>query len=352
MNIKRFQKILCIVIMACICSLHSNVSANNKDTLTMLLPKFNIFLNSQLIDNSVSKYPLLVYKDITYFPMTWNYSQALGLQTEWNNKKGLKISKSDSINELKQDYSNNKVKNYHAKKVSFNIELNGKNIDNSKEQYPLLECNGVTYFPLTWEFAVKEFGWDLKWDNNSGLKIYCIKDNNLKNLVQIIDNTYLLSAYNFKGSITRDHDNSLESINGTHTMTNIANGYQIENNIKTSNNELFKVGLKNYGDGTKKWADQIVNGKEVTINLKLYGGNHPYMDITEFQITNSEIKFIKNIETVNETEKTKKYTITFKETSPYENTTYEYVVDIEKKLLKSYKKKSSTSNSHELAFEY
>ena len=38
------------------------------------------------------------------------------------------------------------------------ITVNGKTINNDEEPYPLLVFRDVTYFPLTWRFAVDEFG--------------------------------------------------------------------------------------------------------------------------------------------------------------------------------------------------
>ena len=41
------------------------------DTVQVTLPSFSVTLNGQTTGNDYSKYPLLVYKDITYFPMTY-----------------------------------------------------------------------------------------------------------------------------------------------------------------------------------------------------------------------------------------------------------------------------------------
>ena len=49
--------------------------------------------------------------------------------------------------------------------------VNGKSINNSAEEYPLVTFRGVTYFPLTWRFAVDEFGWDYSFDPENGLVI-------------------------------------------------------------------------------------------------------------------------------------------------------------------------------------
>jgi hypothetical protein len=121
-----------------------------------------------------AQYPLLVYKDITYFPMTWYLSNLLNLNTTWSQGGGLAISKGDP-NQWKYfnyDRCNEKNKvSQSASIVNFPVTVNGKPIDNSKEQYPLLLFRDITYFPLTWRFAVDEFGWRYSYSAGDGLRI-------------------------------------------------------------------------------------------------------------------------------------------------------------------------------------
>lgn len=43
------------------------------------LAQGGITINDTMIDNDRLEYPFTIYNDITYFPMTWSLSQALGL---------------------------------------------------------------------------------------------------------------------------------------------------------------------------------------------------------------------------------------------------------------------------------
>lgn len=43
-----------------------------------------VTLNGQVIDNKTAKYPLLIYSNITYFPMTYHLSRFMGVSTDWN----------------------------------------------------------------------------------------------------------------------------------------------------------------------------------------------------------------------------------------------------------------------------
>ncbi|WP_240422004.1 DUF5050 domain-containing protein [Paenibacillus periandrae] len=137
------------------------------------LPAFPIFLNGTPVDNTHSIFPLLVYKDITYFPMTWDYARALGLTTSWGSQGGLSIEKrirSEVLTQtLKPDA--NAVSGETAVLPDFCIRVNGKTIDNAAETYPLLLFRNITYFPMTWRFTHDEFGWNTSWDNVNGFRI-------------------------------------------------------------------------------------------------------------------------------------------------------------------------------------
>lgn len=140
--------------------------------VTVTLPTFPVTLNGYEMQPTHDEYPVIVYQDITYFPMTYHYGSFLGLDTLWADntltvKKVATTSKDLRWYEKKEANKNK----YTASIATSNIIVNGKNIQNSKEQYPLLLFRDVTYFPLTWRFAVEEFGWQYTFDAKNGLKI-------------------------------------------------------------------------------------------------------------------------------------------------------------------------------------
>jgi len=161
------MKILIITLFLMVV-LSSNVFAYNAN---ITLPTFDVRVNGVEIDNENREYPLIVYKDITYFPMTFHDSRFLGLETKWNDNTGLKINISESKHGYVDYNASLNKSSYTAATPYFNVEVNGKSIDNSKEEYPLLVFRNVTYFPLAWRFAVDEFGWDYKFTQENGLEI-------------------------------------------------------------------------------------------------------------------------------------------------------------------------------------
>lgn len=166
----KIMKKTAFIILGVIMSVGTSVYAKNE---TASLPIFDVTLNGVKVENDYRTFPMLLYKDITYVPMTYQDCRYLGLSTEWdNNTKTLSIEKSH-ITCAYKDYKQER-KNPDKNEIAvcdFNIIVNGKQIDNSKEEYPLLTFRDVTYFPLTWSFAVDEFDWEYSFEHGNGLLI-------------------------------------------------------------------------------------------------------------------------------------------------------------------------------------
>lgn len=85
----RFKKhIIHFAFIASLALISPDISAAAQ-TVAVTKAPFPIQLNGITIDNQYAQYPLLLYKDITYVPMTWDYAQALGLDIHWSRNYGL-----------------------------------------------------------------------------------------------------------------------------------------------------------------------------------------------------------------------------------------------------------------------
>ena len=164
------MKKIFIMIMLAIMLLATTTYAENT---TAYSPTFNVSFNGQIIESDYRQFPLIVYKDITYVPMTYYDCRYLGLTTNWDNDtRTLSINKENitcAYRDYKQESANENI--FLPTVCDFNIIVNNKKIDNFAEEYPLLTFRDVTYFPLTWRFAVEEFGWEYSFDSESGLVI-------------------------------------------------------------------------------------------------------------------------------------------------------------------------------------
>ncbi|WP_159884165.1 DUF5050 domain-containing protein [Paenibacillus puerhi] len=155
-------------------SLHSPISRAASGDVQASFPVFPVTVNGTVMDVSHSEYPLLIYNDITYFPMTWNNMAALGLSVQWDDDSGLSIQKEDACVPLEQDLTpavNSNEYSQRASLVPFPVTVNGRQFVNTNEPYPVLFYQDITYFPLTWKFAHDEFGWNTSWDSANGLTI-------------------------------------------------------------------------------------------------------------------------------------------------------------------------------------
>ena len=166
-NKKMITIIVCFIVFNC-----TSISfANNLNNAKIV--DFDVFLNGVKVNNVNNDYPLIIYNDITYFPLTWNYVKWMGLDINWSEYEGLIINRSLSnqsyatyetvINDLSQDF-NVRIPNYK-------ITVSGEEIDNCNEAFPFINFRNITYFPLTWENAVERFGWNYSWSPSDGLKI-------------------------------------------------------------------------------------------------------------------------------------------------------------------------------------
>lgn len=142
------------------------------DNVKVSLPNFKVSINGLQIENEYRQYPLILYKDITYFPMTFYDCRFLGIETKWDSQKGLEINKTGITGAYRAYKGNLRNGNiYTAAIPKFDVQVNGKTINNAEEEYPLLVFRDITYFPLTWRFGVEEYGWAYEFDSQKGLVI-------------------------------------------------------------------------------------------------------------------------------------------------------------------------------------
>lgn len=168
-RIRIWDLIIAIALMIVIFPVNAHAAVGD---VKVEIPKFPVSINGVEVQNSHRQYPFVVYNDITYFPMTYYDCRFLGLETKWDSFSGLGIQKT-GITGGYRDYTgtSRNRKSYRAEAANFQVDVNGKIIDNSKEDYPLITFRNVTYFPLTWRFAVEEFGWEYKFEAKNGLEV-------------------------------------------------------------------------------------------------------------------------------------------------------------------------------------
>jgi len=145
--------------------------ASENTYVEVTLPQYDVRFNDVDIDSSNREYPVIVYNDMAYFPMTYYDSRFMGIETKWDPKSGFVITKA-GVPQAYHDYVGTENPDVlSARVLTGNIAVNGKIIDNSEENYPVLTFRNVPYFPMTERFCLEEFDWEYSFSEEDGLSI-------------------------------------------------------------------------------------------------------------------------------------------------------------------------------------
>ena len=217
-------------------------SASANEEVSVLIPDYQVIIDDSLVYYADSLYPFLNYKGITYIPMTFEYARALNLTTGWLEGTAFMVAYNPCDDKLPV-YETTANKKYNTAVVpeGYNVYVNGKKIDNSKSEYPLLNFRGVTYFPATWEYAVDNFGWKISFENNT---FRINTDNNTAfryELIEKRENEAILSLYYEKeiplggGRFNYDYITEHYSLDySTGNMVQLDNYVPSENNVQNT----------------------------------------------------------------------------------------------------------------------
>jgi len=136
------------------------------------MPHFEISVCGSKLDQSASQYPLFVYNDITYLPMTWGMSNALGITSVYNQSTGLHLTTGQAKSESFEPILNEVIRTSSELEIDDGdviVWIDGVMLTEDS-MYPFKNHNGVTYIPLTWDMAVK-LGIDYTYTTIEGLTI-------------------------------------------------------------------------------------------------------------------------------------------------------------------------------------
>lgn len=105
---KKTKKLLATTVLSTflLTGLPSVAMAQN---VTVTLPDFPVTLNGIELQPSIEDYPVIVYNNITYFPMTYHYANFLGLSTEWAD---------NTLTVQKIDTNTKKLRTYEKKRAT------------------------------------------------------------------------------------------------------------------------------------------------------------------------------------------------------------------------------------------
>jgi len=167
----------------------------NNIRIQVEMSKYPLFINGQLIESENSLYPLLSYKDMLYFPMTWNYSRVLGVAAEWSLEEGLRLNVENVTSQIPDyGFASNIDEEFYAVMPDYSITINGVKEENKDLEYPIFNFRDITYFPMTDEMKQK-LEWYSYLDPLRGFFISkqgqqeMVVNNLFNNVVSIFENT-------------------------------------------------------------------------------------------------------------------------------------------------------------------
>jgi len=145
----------------------------NANEVSVTCAQFPVVVNGRLVNNSMREYPFILYKSITYFPMTYDDCAFLGIENNWTKESGniiTKTSSSGKYNDFLSPALDETAKDGTASIVTTPVTVLGEAINNSLQEYPILNYKNVLYFPLTWDWSQK-FGWKTTFGENRFLEV-------------------------------------------------------------------------------------------------------------------------------------------------------------------------------------
>lgn len=133
---------------------------------------WQIKIDGQFVNNS--EYPFLVHRDILYLPLYYEMCEFMGLETHYGkfgygatpvyrfyagNSKKERRKLPDIANEKSTGINQNT-----AQIAEYDVYILSEKYDSVKEEYPILNFEGITYIPLTWNISARLLDWDCSLD--------------------------------------------------------------------------------------------------------------------------------------------------------------------------------------------
>ena len=248
--------------------------------VTVKIAPFYTQIENVSVDNRYVEYPLITYKDVTYFPMTYHLCAFLGLRSGFDAEKGLYITSilgeydptaplfgGNAVNSLSATYT--------AVIPTYPVYLNGQLIDNTKEEYPLLNFRNITYLPMTWHFAYEELCFDITWSDED-YAFYLKKGNSANNTFVYAEDEshlYFMDQINIYEITKNEHGGNHYSLKDTYyhnfsfdpeteVMTRLPNTEEpacYGEMIKRAHGKFEGISFTpTYKDGSFYWDDELL----------------------------------------------------------------------------------------------
>ncbi|BEP27704.1 M6 family metalloprotease domain-containing protein [Helicovermis profundi] len=238
------------IVVLVILSLYS-IPTYAESKYSFIKPSFMITINDVQVENDNTNYPLLIYNDITYLPMTWNNSKSLGLEVRFDDKNIYINNTNYSYKFVNESVEKKTIGNFIANLPKRNIIVNGIKIENENQKFPVLMYNDILYFPLTYTYINNIFKFEISYAVNDGLRI-----NSLNNIFKLNNENPIVSLVNNAADDTKTDIITSKNVYNTNNRAYIKNIESYVNRIEIEINNLTPEILDN--------GDKIYYKKDIT----------------------------------------------------------------------------------------
>jgi len=191
--------------------------ARQHTDLTVTLPAHPLWLQGVLLNQINNRYPLVEHGNTLYFPLTWNLSRFMGLETEWSEEQGLSIVHSGRFAPLDppDDYFNDLLATYRATITRRPITINGRLVQPPTAGLPWLLFRGVTYLPLT-PAMTEKLRWQVHRSPERGVDIEAghVAASELETVITMLNNTAHSRRLGFTAYLTMPQNEDSKIITG------------------------------------------------------------------------------------------------------------------------------------------
>ncbi|OHW61415.1 hypothetical protein EUAN_22650 [Andreesenia angusta] len=148
-------------------------NATSPVKISAKVPNTSVKIDGVNINTANAKYPPLLFKDITYIPITFDIVYYLDINYNWTDASNLKFSRTIGLKNTKQfkqmftDGSSWSGMSAYATKVNKGIIVNNLWVNNT---YPIINYKNINYIPLTYDF-VTNLGLSYTWDPVNGFNL-------------------------------------------------------------------------------------------------------------------------------------------------------------------------------------
>lgn len=153
------------------------ITKTNAKSVDVHLPTFDIYVNEVKVENDYKKYPFIVYRGITYFPLTYDDAKFMGWNLKWIKKtRELHVVSTEQVNYQWEEYKQVKGKTKNkkimkAKTPEFKIKFGDEYLPKTIGKYPVLVYNHVTYIPLVYDYKYEDSCMSFVFSKEKGLEI-------------------------------------------------------------------------------------------------------------------------------------------------------------------------------------